>query len=96
MKMLLAAVALVIASPVVAAQTAAPETHHGHGAHAAHGAQHQDHSGHAGHGPAGDEHAQHKMDGKCCDEMADGKKMDCCEKMKGKANDGEHAGHQQH
>lgn len=94
MKLFLTALAFAIASPA-AAQTAAPA--HSHEGHAAH------HSGKA------DEHSGHKTDGKCCEEMADGKMMDCCKKMKaegkkmsccehhqGKSEAAAHAGHGKH
>jgi len=49
------------------------------------------------------DHAQHQQMGKkaeaedcpCCQHMADGKKMACCEKHE-KAETGEHAGHSSH
>lgn len=92
--MLLTALVFAIASPA-AAQTAAPaEQHQGHA---------QDHH------QKGDEHSGHKMDGKCCEEIAGGKTMDCCEKMKkegkkmpccdhheSKSEAGAHEGHGKH
>lgn len=83
MKMLLSAVALMIASPALA-QTAPAG---GHSAHAAHAAQASPaaagaHAGHAA--PATDPHAGHDMSSKsmdCCKKGADGT-MACCAKMK--------------
>lgn len=97
MKMILTAMALLIAAPALA-QTAAPA-----GPHAAH-------SGHAATAqaqPAADPHAGHAMDGtmkghamsaeckKMCEEMkAAGKKMECCDKHAGaEAAADPHAGH---
>ena len=80
MKMLLAAVAMMIASPALA-QTAPADAHAGHAAHAAQAAP----GGHAGHtAPATDPHAGHDMSGgmmDCCKKGADGT-MACCAKMK--------------
>lgn len=75
MKMLFAAIALTIASPALAQTTAPADAHAGHGAanHAQHGAPAA---------PSNDPHAGHEMPGGCCDKMADGKAMACCEKMK--------------
>lgn len=101
MKMLLAAIALTIASPALA-QTAAADPHAGHSGHAGH-------TGHAmpaapasGQTPAADPHAGHDMSGDCCKKAADGKmaccdkakadgkKMECCDKA---ASKDAHAGH---
>lgn len=79
MKLMLAAIALTIASPALA-QTAAPaDAHADHAAHATQAAP-VDHSAH-GAGSNGNPHADHEMAGGCCEKMGDGK-MPCCEKMK--------------
>jgi hypothetical protein len=97
MKMLLTAVAMMIASPALA-QTAPAGNHAGHAAHAAPAAP-SGQAGHTGHAaaPAADPHAGHDMSGgtmdcckkgadgamACCAKMkAEGKSMSCCDKMK--------------
>ena len=86
MKMLLTAVAMLIASPALA-QTAPTGGHAGHGGHAAHAAQATPAAphAHAGHtAPASDPHAGHDMSGgmmDCCKKGAD-ETMACCAKMK--------------
>ena len=80
MKMILAAVALAIASPAVA-QTSAPA---------------DPHANHAGHQQGSTDHAGHDMQGECCCEKmkAEGKKMECCDKPAGAAAEAvPHAGH---
>ena len=100
MKMLLTAVAMMIATPALAQVAPA----HGHADHTAHTAQAapSGHGTHAGHGttPAADPHAGHDMSGEmmdCCKKGADGtvaccakmmaagKAMSCCNKMNAKA-----------
>ena len=81
MKMLLTAVAMMIASPALA-QNAPVAAHAGHAAHSAQ-------SGHVGpagqsNAPAANPHAGHDMSGgmmDCCKKGADGT-MACCAKMK--------------
>lgn len=89
MKMILAAVALAIASPAVA-QTSAPADPHANHAPAQQGQA----------GPSGgstSDHAGHDMqgEGSCCAKMkAEGKKMECCDKPAGAAAEADpHAGH---
>lgn len=80
MKMILAAVALAIASPAVAQTPAAPNPH----------------ANHAGHPEGGADRAGHDMQGECCCEKmkAEGKKMECCDKPAGAAAQADpHAGH---
>ena len=80
MKMILAAVALAIASPAVAQTPAAPNPH----------------TNHAGHQQGSTDHAAHEMQGECCCEKmkAEGKKMECCDKPAGAAAQADpHAGH---
>ena len=74
MKMMLAAIAMMIASPAFA-QTAAPSD-----AHAQHAPQ-TGASDHAAHMDHANGHEGHDMAGGCCEKDADGK-MACCEKMK--------------
>lgn len=69
MKMMLAAIAMTIASPAFA-QTAPADAHAQHTGQQG-TADHSQHSGHEG----------HDMAGGCCEKNADGK-MACCEKMK--------------
>lgn len=81
MKMLLAAVAMMIASPAFA-QNMPAGNQADHAAHAAPSGQ----AGHSGHtaAPAADPHAGHNMPGgvmDCCKTGADGA-MACCAKMK--------------
>lgn len=89
MKMILAAIALTIASPAVA-QTSAPA-----GPHANHApAQQQGQAGQSG--SSSTDHAGHDMHGEgCCAKMkAEGKKMECCDKPAGAAAEADpHAGH---
>lgn len=90
MKMILAAVALTIATPVFA-QTSAPADPHSNHAPA-------EQQGHAGHsGSPGTDHAGHEMQGECscCAQMKAGsKKMECCDKSAGAAAEADtHAGH---
>jgi hypothetical protein len=82
MKMLIAAVALTIASPAFA-QTADPHAGHGTG----HGSSHEQHKSCC---------EQKDADGTrkdCCEKMADGKAMDCCAKHAKKTGGDAHAGH---
>lgn len=72
MKMMLAAIAMTIASPAFA-QAAAPTD-----AHAQHSPQ-TDTADHAAHTGQADGHEGHDMTGGCCEKDADGK-MACCEK----------------
>ena len=76
MKILMTAIALVIASPAVA-QTApaqAPE----HGQHRQHGqGQHQGHAPQPGQTP----HQGHGEQGGCCADRNGNGRMDCCERM---------------
>jgi uncharacterized protein involved in copper resistance len=80
MKFLIAAVALTIAVPAAAqpAGQAQPSAHGGHDQHKG-----------MDHGKAHKDCCDHKnKDGtpmKCCQEMAAGKKPECCEKAKGRA-----------
>lgn len=104
MKLMLAAIALTIASPALA-QTAAPaDAHADHAAHTAQAAS-ADHSAH-GTASNADPHAGHEMSGGCCEKMGDakmpccekmkaaGKKMDCCEKQDATSGAADpHAGH---
>jgi hypothetical protein len=90
MKIILAAVALTIATPALA-QTSAPADSHANHAPA-------EPMGQAGHaGGAGSEHEGHDMQSECscCAKMkADGKEMECCDKAAGEAGDADpHAGH---
>ena len=96
MKMLLTAIAMMIASPALA-QTAPAAAHADHAAHAAQAAPSAQ-AAHTGHSstPAPDPHAGHDMSGSmdccksgpdgtmaCCAKMkAEGKAMPCCDKMK--------------
>lgn len=68
MKMMLAAIAMTIASPAFA-QTAAPAD-----AHAQHSPQ-TDTTGHAAHAGRADGHERHDMAGGCCEKDADGKML---------------------
>lgn len=80
MKMMLAAIAMTIASPAVA-QTAAPaDAHAQHAQHAQHASQTgaADHAAHMEHANG---HEGHDMAGGCCEKDADAR-MACCEKMK--------------
>lgn len=80
MKMLIAAIALAVASPVLA-QTAPAMGHADHAGHNA--ASEQAHTGHQD-APVSDPHAGHGMAGgkmDCCEKAADGT-MACCAKMK--------------
>lgn len=74
MKMLLAAIAIAIASPAVAQTETPPDAHAPHSDQA--GA--TDHSARTDHAQG---HEDHDMAGGCCEKDADGK-MACCEKMK--------------
>lgn len=77
MKMLIAAIALTVASPALA-QTAPAANHAGHGA-----ASGQAHTGHAD-TPVSDPHTGHDITGgkmACCEKAPDGT-MACCAKMK--------------
>lgn len=90
MRMMLAAIAMTVASPALA-QNAAPAD-----AHAQHGtAAHAQHTGHAGHDMGGccEKDAKGKM--ACCEKMkANGKEMTCCEKPAAQAPAADpHAGH---
>jgi hypothetical protein len=86
MKMLFAAIAMMIASPALA-QPASPAAHLDHAAHAAQAAPsgqgaHADHSS----APTADPHSGHDMSGgmmDCCKKGADGT-MGCCAEMKAK------------
>ena len=85
MKMILAAVALTIASPAVA-QTSAPADPHANHAPAQQGQS----------GGSTSDHAGHDMQGECCcaKMKAEGKKMECCDKPAGAAAEADpHAGH---
>ena len=80
MKMLIAAIAMVIASPAIS-QTAAVADHADHAAQSA--ASGQAHTGHSD-SPDSDPHAGHDMVGgkmDCCEKAPDGT-MACCAKMK--------------
>lgn len=80
MKMLIAAIAMVIASPAIS-QTAAVVHHADHAAQSA--ASGQAHTGHSD-SPDSDPHAGHDMAGgkmDCCERAPDGT-MACCVKMK--------------
>jgi len=88
MKMILAAVALAIASPAMA-QTSAPADPHANHAPA-------EQQGHAGHAGGGTEHEGHAMDGDCCcgKMEADAKTMACCDDPAEAAGQADpHAGH---
>ena len=79
MKMLIAAIAMLIASPALA-QIAPAVNHTDHAEHAASG---QAHTGHSD-APVSDPHAGHDMAGSkmdCCKKAPDGT-MACCAKMK--------------
>lgn len=94
MKILIGALALVIAAPA-AAQTAPADPHAGHAQHQqGQQKQGQPHQGHSGHGQPAD-HSRHMdccKDGKCCDTAnAGGKTMACCAKKGGDA--AAHKGH---
>lgn len=80
MKMLIAAIAMLIASPALA-QTAPANNHADHAGHSA--ASGHAHTGHSD-APVSDPHAGHDMAGgkmDCCEKAADGT-MACCAKMK--------------
>lgn len=88
MKILMTAIAFVIAAPA-AAQTAPAQQHQGHGQHQ----QHQGHGQHQQHQPApappGQQpqapHSQHQgpaaPQGDCCADRNGNGRMDCCERM---------------
>jgi len=89
MKMVFAALAFAIASPVVAQDTATDP-------HASHAPAKEHGLGQAG--SSVDEHAGHDMQGECCCEQmkAAGAAMDCCDKPAAAAGPAEadpHAGH---
>ena len=74
MKMLIGALALILAAPVAAQAAPAADPHAGH-------AQHQQQ-------PSGAP-SEHKMDCKCCEEMKQhAGKMECCEHAEGHADHG--------
>jgi len=75
MKMMLAAIAMTIASPAFAQQTAAPSDAPVQQSTQAGAADQSAHEGHA------DGHEGHDMTGGCCEKGADGK-MACCDMMK--------------
>ena len=98
MKMLVSAIALVVASPALA-QTAPAGQHQGHqqGQHQGHGqhqqGQHQDHGQHGrGHGEHRDCCADRDGNGRmdCCEQAEEGQRHACCEERHGEAsgNDG--------
>ena len=75
---LIAAIALVIASPAVAQTAPATGQHAQHQNHAQHGEDHAQHGqSQAGH----DMHKGHDMKGDCCADKDGNGRMDCCEKM---------------
>ena len=89
MKMILAAVALTIATPVVAQSSAPADAHANHAP-----AEQQGQAGHSGSAASGQ--AGHEMPGECpcCATMkAEGKKMECCDKPAGASEADPHAGH---
>lgn len=89
MKMILAAVALTIATPVVAQSSAPADAHANHAP-----AKQQGQAGHSGSAASGQ--AGHEMPGECpcCAKMkAEGKKMECHDKPVGPSEADPHAGH---
>ncbi len=83
MKLMLAAIALTIASPALA-QTAPANPHADHAAQTMQAApvEHSEHGTTSG----ADPHAGHEMAGGCCEQGADGK-MACCDMMKAEGNE---------
>lgn len=82
MKILMAAIALTIASPAFA-QTADP--------HAGHGGGHE--KGHEQHKSCCERKDADGTRKDCCEKMTDGKAMDCCAKHAAKSGGDAHAGH---
>ena len=99
MKILIGAIALLIAAPAAAQAGQAADPHAGHTPQ-----QHEQHKRQSGdqHGQHQQGHAEHKKDcckdgkhGECCDKAKQGQKMACCAEH-GEAKGGEHKGHAQH
>ncbi len=78
MKIIISAVALAIATSVVAQTPPAQPQHQDHPQHQSHGAAQTPQADHSVHH---DQHKGHAMEGGCCADKDGNGKMDCCEKM---------------